>query len=324
MPNDWICSNCGSTRYSGDAYCKCGGARPEAVMTESLTDWQGLIGNQVLMEHCKIFNAGKSGSLSTTDEGIVFDTGSKKTIFSWLDVVRINATGPSGAAGSSCISIYVRGVERCTNIYARNNSVVSVFTLQEIASAYQSENAGYASLAEKHGSAMRGHVLDGAGWAPPIGGVVSIEFSDVELKLRVTSSKTFSAPFSDLSDISINGFSSNTSAGLIGGGFGVKGAAEGILAATIINRLTSKTKEWVIVNVAGKTGSVQLLIPNTQEMPVRQLFRKAQDGLVESANPHLNESKDSIASSLERVTSLFEKGLLTETEFKAAKSKILE
>ena len=73
MPNDWTCSNCGSIRYSGDVYCKCGSARPgslEAVMTESLTDWQGLIGNQVLMEHCKIFSAGKSGSLSATDEGI--------------------------------------------------------------------------------------------------------------------------------------------------------------------------------------------------------------------------------------------------------------
>jgi len=171
---------------------------------------------------------------------------------------------------------------------------------------------------------VTGHVMGGSGWAPPIGEIVSIVISDVELLFRSTSKKIFRVEFSDLSEIEIKGFSSTSSFGLTGGGFGFRGAADGILAASVINSLTTRTKEWVIVNVIGKTGSVELLITNAKEMPVRKLFRKAQDGLVQSASPHLTESKDSIASSLERVIALFEKGLLTEVEFQAAKAKILE
>jgi len=320
MPNDWTCSNCGSTRYSGDVYCKCGNSRPgslEPVFVESLTNWRELIGNAVLMEQCRIWNAGRTGSLSATDEGIVFDSGSKQTLFSWLDVRKVDASGSS-------ISIYPRSGGGPTNIWAKKNSVVDVLTLQEIANAYRSEQVNHESLTVQNVRALNCHVLDGAGWAPPIGEIVSIEISDAELILSVTSSKKFSVSFSDLSNISIMGYSSTTSAGITGGGFGVKGAAEGILAATIINSLTSRTKEWVIVNVSGKTGSVRLLIADSQEMPVKKLFRKVQDGLVQSANQHVIEPKDSIASSLERVISLFEKGLLTEDEFKAAKAKILE
>jgi hypothetical protein len=245
------------------------------------------------------------GSVFASEETAVAQNFSSNSEFSWANNKLNRVTTPSG------LNLSTRWCEKCEQSFLAPEGV-----------GLNCQSCGM--WVDAVIKTAKAHVMGGAGWAPPIGDNVSIEISDLELILRVTSLRVFRVPFSDLTDISINGFSSTTSAGLIGGGFGFKGAAEGILAATIINRLTTETKEWVIVNVIGKTGSVELLITNTQEMPVRKLFRKAQDGLVQSASPHLTESKDSIASSLERVIALFEKGLLTEVEFQAAKAKILE
>jgi hypothetical protein len=58
-----------------------------------------------------------------------------------------------------------------------------------------------------------------------------------------------------------------TDAGLIGGGFGVKGAVEGILAASVINALTRRTTTTIEAIVYLKAGPSEVLLNTSTFTP---------------------------------------------------------
>lgn len=121
--------------------------------------------------------------------------------------------------------------------------------------------------------------------------------------------------------------------GVIGGGFGLQGAAEGILAASVINalttsstttintvlRLASDCAEYVLVSHAIDSNALRMLLTPVQ-LRVRQAQtpRPTQPALSSTAGSTL-----SIADELTKLAHLRDQGVLTIAEFEAAKAKLL-
>ena len=166
-------------------------------------------------------------------------------------------------------------------------------------------------------------VVDGTGWAPPVGSKVSITIDEEKLTLRDFQSVEYVLPLTALRSIDVHGSSSTKNFGLGGFGFDLKTAAKSIAFAKIVNRLTTKVKSWVLVSIESNLGRVTLLFPNAGEIPVRHLFRPAQDRALEFSNKPQGVQDDDLVSGLERISALHEKGVLSDEEFKKMKEKLL-
>lgn len=113
-----------------------------------------------------------------------------------------------------------------------------------------------------------------------------------------------------------------------GGGFGLVGAAEGILAAELLNKLTSKTtvNSFITAEINGHG-----VILHTGRLTPQQL-RFTFAGAVHRVNAPMRsgvasdpqESESGIAEQLVRLHSLHRDGALTAEEYQRAKWKILE
>jgi len=98
----------------------------------------------------------------------------------------------------------------------------------------------------------------GTGVAP--GEVVLLSCRESELALSSPVSQTeLTLPFIHLRKIEIVGPGAvTTNAGVIGGGFGVEGALKGMLVASLINTMTSKTTTNTFVRIASKGSEIHL------------------------------------------------------------------
>ena len=171
-------------------------------------------------------------------------------------------------------------------------------------------------------------VVDGTGWAPPIGDFVSLLTLEKGIGFSRGYSRLISdpVPFSRLSTIDVQGYTKTKGGGFIGGGFGAKGALEGMAISTILNALTTKSSSWVIITIIGDGGSAVLRLDDAIQGDIRQRLRKARDQIVASAKPNRalqpSEATD-LVSRLERLARLRTDGLLTEEEFQSAKTALL-
>ena len=82
-------------------------------------------------------------------------------------------------------------------------------------------------------------VLDGAGWAPTIGssGYLYVYADRIALGMP---GRLSTLPLDSLTDVRVSGQSVISGGGFFGGGFGPKGAVEGMLISTVLNGLTTK------------------------------------------------------------------------------------
>jgi hypothetical protein len=156
-----------------------------------------------------------------------------------------------------------------------------------------------------------------------VGSKVSITVDEEKLTLRDFQSVEYVLPLTALRSIDVHGSSSTKNFGLGGFGFDLKTAAKSIAFAKIVNRLTTKMKSWVLVSIESNMGRVTLLFPNAGEIPVRHLFRPAQDRALEFSNKPQGLQDDDLVSGLERISALHEKGILSDEEFKKMKEKLL-
>lgn len=191
------------------------------------------------------------------------------------------------------------------------------------------EQAG--STAEPHGILGPFLVLNGAGWAPEIGsrGMLRLYSDHIELgsighisEVRLTS----------LRDIEIEGQSVTSGGGYFGGGFGVKGAAEGMLAAAVLNSLTTKRHKWVTIRIVAQGGWVEIRLDNYDILPVRNILRSLSDCVIANRSPNepstqsdqiATEHQLDLASQLKELAELHRSGALTDKEFVAAKHRLL-
>jgi hypothetical protein len=138
-------------------------------------------------------------------------------------------------------------------------------------------------------------------------------------------------PLDSLSDVRVSGQSVTTGGGFFGGGFGAKGAAEGMLISTVLNGLTTKKTKWVTIGIVADGGWVDLRLANYGVLPVRSAVRVLADAVsdrrsveVPSPPPPGPDSEEDLVSKLERLTTLRESGALSDEEFIAAKIRLLK
>lgn len=106
-------------------------------------------------------------------------------------------------------------------------------------------------------------VVGGGGNLPlRVGATVSVRFTPTEVRIREDDrlgNPVLSIPEEWLRDVSLGGPGIVTSGGgFVGGGFGMKGAAEGMIAASVLNALTTSSQVNSIVRLDTELGEVFL------------------------------------------------------------------
>jgi hypothetical protein len=172
-------------------------------------------------------------------------------------------------------------------------------------------------------------IKDGSGWAPAIGSEIVIQIAENELILQPESyeGETIALPFTKISSLSITAHNKQSGGRFFGGGFGLVGAAEGMVVASVLNRLTKSVDKWVVLTLAGPDGSAEIHLADADEQALRLAFRPVRDAIVTPESTPLpvgSTAEQDIVSKIERLATLREAGHLSDDEFAAAKAKLLE
>jgi hypothetical protein len=181
-------------------------------------------------------------------------------------------------------------------------------------------------------------VVGGYGWAPRAGTQVSVALG---LDRLVIAPLPMASPlvlsYDDLLAFEFLGGARTKGGGYVGGGFGLKGAVEGMVVASILNGLTTKTKVNGFVRVSGREGEAVLHVPNCMPADLRSMFAPAVNAIAArrldvqvqapsaeaGSSEALPHAETDISTKLERLAALHNAGQLTDEEFAAAKRVLL-
>ena len=136
-------------------------------------------------------------------------------------------------------------------------------------------------------------------------------------------------PQSEVIEISVDGPGLVTAGGgAIGGGFGLMGAAEGMLAASVLNSLTTRHSIETYCEIRLKSASLILLCGHasprelwTHLLPLTHRIATATEDVARRMVQPVPEAD--LAGNLRELASLHEQGHLNEAEYSAAKGKLL-
>jgi hypothetical protein len=164
------------------------------------------------------------------------------------------------------------------------------------------------------------------GLAP--GAMHSLTFSDMAVEISAASGPRVTVPYDGLLVLGTEGPGAvTTGGGFLGGGFGLKGAAEGILAASVLNALTRRTtveaylevqdsdSYWIFMSESQTPAQLERMLK-----PVRARMR------VPHGRPAARSDEPSsvdLVDQLERLAALRTAGALSDEQFEVAKSKLL-
>ena len=132
--------------------------------------------------------------------------------------------------------------------------------------------------------------------------------------------------YASIVDLQMTGSTVTKNLGVFGGGFGVVGAAEGMLAAGVINALTTRRKRYAVLRIV--TATSEYVLSTTERdgsqlapalIPVQVRIRAARSQRLPSATPQAA----SVADEIRKLASLRSEGLLTDEEFAQAKARLL-
>ena len=174
-------------------------------------------------------------------------------------------------------------------------------------------------------------VMDGAGWAPRIGSQVALFLWNDRFELRESYRSTVlsSVRLETLQDLRIEGHSVTRGGGFFGGGFGAKGAIEGMAIASVLNAVTRKTRNWVTIDLVGDDGWAQFQLEGADTFEVRDRLRALSDEIVTQHSRRTTDTSErplmesDLVSSLERLVTLRDSEALSEDEFQLAKRRLL-
>lgn len=111
--------------------------------------------------------------------------------------------------------------------------------------------------------------------------------------------------------------------GFIGGGFGFKGAAEGMIAASILNRLTTRHKIHTLLRLQANDLEAFFFCstktPQSLRMELAEVLHKIRDARERQSRTLGPDVGDQLA----QLGQMFQDGLLSTEEFAAAKGKLL-
>lgn len=123
-----------------------------------------------------------------------------------------------------------------------------------------------------------------------------------------------------------------TGGGFVGGGFGVKGAVEGMLMATVLNKLTTQTTVTSFIEIQDAERHVVLSndrdAPDVLALRLRPVFARIRAAQATSHQPEGGikvdaEQQPALADQLAKLAQLHSSGALTDVEYTAAKALVL-
>ncbi|OYT89175.1 MAG: hypothetical protein CFE46_01730 [Burkholderiales bacterium PBB6] len=135
--------------------------------------------------------------------------------------------------------------------------------------------------------------------------------------------KRFDIAWDDLLGIDATGVGKSTrNAGIVGGGLGVEGAATGIIVASALNAISTRTSldSWLTLRTA--TNEVVLSVLQSDPREVRGMLARA-FAVVGAKSVAKPEGTNGLAAELSVLSKLHADGALTEAEFNSAKAKLL-
>lgn len=175
-------------------------------------------------------------------------------------------------------------------------------------------------------------VLGGSGLPLQPGETCDLTFLETELELLRSQpdAETIRVPYRDIMALEIGGPGAQQSGGgFFGGGFGVEGAVGGMLAATALNLLTTRTKVDTVVCL--QTSAAELYLhteaatPDELRMSLSPVFtrlRNLQAARTQPSGASDGPPVDTVAR-LAMLSELHAKGELTDDEFAAFKAKLM-
>lgn len=170
------------------------------------------------------------------------------------------------------------------------------------------------------GTLVRCTYLGGSGVDLKDGCIYSIVFSANSVQI-ISDATSIAIPLSKLKELKLTGPGRvQTSADVIGGGFGVEGAALGIAAAALINRLTQQTTTNTFLYL--RTPDQEGFFHTNEATPDDLRIKLSSIFLLIKSNENSGPQTD-ITSQLEKLVKLRDQGDLNAEQFETAKKKIL-
>ena len=172
------------------------------------------------------------------------------------------------------------------------------------------------------------NVMGGSGWNFIKGEelLLSIRAESIHL-CNILTMKEINILFPELVGAEVTGPGTETSnAGIIGGGFGIEGAAKGILAATVINVLTTRTKTNTYLRLSTSSAEMMLHITALDPTELRLLLSSAFVKIEANKKNEATQKSHSdtmLSDEIVKLHRMFQGGILTEEEFVLAKTGLL-
>ena len=134
--------------------------------------------------------------------------------------------------------------------------------------------------------------------------------------------------YPDMTGVELGGGAQRGGGGFVGGGFGLSGALEGMVVASVLNTLTSRTKVNTLLRIGSTHGEMLLhhgeLAPDGLRTALALVFnRLAVTKHARTTSPATPDATGPV-DRLERLAKLHAEGLLTDKEFALAKRGLLE
>jgi len=166
----------------------------------------------------------------------------------------------------------------------------------------------------------------GGGTRIPNGSSCLIDFSADGIKVTAGDVEE-SVPYADVHALQISGSTRRSGSRVIGGGFGAAGAVEGILAASVINSLTSKTTVFSLIRLAARSTEYvfvsQTLSDGSLNMMLTPVFLRIRQAQASAPLPSAPPGSISVADELAKLAQLRDAGVLSDAEFASAKTRLL-
>jgi hypothetical protein len=171
-------------------------------------------------------------------------------------------------------------------------------------------------------------ILGGDGLGLCTGELVDVYFRDRTATIDRIDDESVTIPYSEVTAFEFGGPGTRqTGGGFVGGGFGLKGAAEGMLIASVMNRLTRRTRTDTVICIQTRKSEVFLhatsLTPaaaRLQLSPVVTRLRglSAERGGFEAALPD-----HAPVQRLTELGAMLKEGLIDRSEFDQLKRELL-
>jgi hypothetical protein len=172
-------------------------------------------------------------------------------------------------------------------------------------------------------------VLGGHGTPPRTGESWELVFTAEALHLLKLDADETVVPYEDVTAFEIGGRGAqSTGGGFIGGGFGVQGAAEGMLIASALNLMSRRTTVDTVICIQTNTAELFLhhdrATPNALRMllsPVFTILR--QQPPAPSEIPAIATVQADPIDRLAKLAELLDRGMITDEEFRKLKADIV-